>query len=303
LDIVERPNPDVGAANVLLGQVAPHEHTNPAHQHQFDTMEQQYEASTLGMWVFLIQEIMFFGGMFVAYLVYRWKFADTWGLASSTLNVILGAINTAVLIGSSLTMALAVNFAQLGRKVALIACILATMGLGFVFLGIKAVEYHDKYVEHHVPGADFCFEAATPGGCPAEAEEKARKGEHPNPAAGETAIPESVVRAGTTQGEPGTHYEGRQGIGPIPAQGLRERSKAGAELYFSMYFLMTGMHALHMIVGIGIMVWLLRRAMRGEFNSSYYTPIENFGLYWHFVDIVWIYLFPLFYLINQHIGK
>jgi cytochrome c oxidase subunit 3 len=208
-----------------------------AHQHQFDDAAQQYEASALGMWVFLVTEIMFFGGLFTAYVAYRAAYPGVFGAASDHLDLTLGAVNTAVLIGSSLTMALAVFSAQMGRRKALVVFLLGTILLGSVFLGIKYVEYHHKFVDHLVPGAGFQFE------------------------------------------------------GPFASE---------AQIFFSFYFVMTGMHALHMVIGIGLLTTLVVMSLRGSFTAEYYTPVDVIGLYWHFVDIVWIFLFPLLYLIDRH---
>jgi cytochrome c oxidase subunit III len=220
----------------MLPESVPHH--PPALAHHFDDLGQQHEAATLGMWVFLVTEVLFFGGLFLVYSVYRSLYADAFAAASRELDVTLGAINTAVLIASSLTMALAVHAAQLGQRRALLLFLVATMALGSVFLGIKAFEYYQKFIEHHVPGPSFQFE----------------------------------------QREYFRH----------------------AQIFFSLYFLMTGLHALHMIVGFGIMAFMLRWAWKGLITAEYYSPIEISGLYWHFVDIVWIFLFPLLYLIGRH---
>jgi cytochrome c oxidase subunit 3 len=202
-------------------------------------MEQQAEASTLGMWVFLVTEIMFFGGLFMAYLVYRTQSPEGFAEASHHLNVMWGSINTLVLIVSSLTMALGVRAAQTSAPAKTQAgWIGLTMLFGLAFLGIKAVEYIDKFKHHLVPGPHFKWE-----------------GLHP----------------------------------------------AAAEMFYSLYFCMTGLHALHMVIGLGIMTWLGIMALRRTFDEDYYTPVEVAGLYWHFVDIVWIFLFPLLYLIGGHV--
>ena len=218
----------------MLPESVPH---HPALAHQFDDLAQQREAATLGMWVFLVTEILFFGGLFAVYLVYRNWYPEAFAAASHELDVTLGTINTAVLIGSSLTMALAVHAAQLGRRRQLLAFLVVTMILGAVFLGIKGVEYQHKFHEHHVPGLSFVFEA------------------------------------------------------PHAPQ---------AEIFFSLYFVMTGLHALHMVIGLGIMAVMLWLAWGGSITPEYYSPVEISGLYWHFVDIVWIFLFPLLYLIGRH---
>jgi cytochrome c oxidase subunit 3 len=214
-----------------------HTEAHPLLAHHFETLDQQREASSLAMWVFLVTEIMFFGGLFLAYVVYRSLFPNVFIAGSHHLDIRLGGINTAILIGSSLTMALAVRGAQLGNRRSLTLFIVLTMILGLAFLGIKVVEYHDKWVHHLIPGPHF-------------------------------------------------HMEG---------QYARE-----VQIFYSLYFAMTGLHATHMIVGIGIILWLLPACIRGRYGPDYYHPIECFGLYWHFVDIVWIFLFPLLYLIGRH---
>ncbi len=205
---------------------------------QFDTPEQQKETSTFGMWVFLVTEVMFFGGLFLAYTIYRNAYPTVFGMASTSLNAMIGALNTAVLLCSSFTTELAVRSAQLGKRKALVIFLILTMLLGLVFLGVKAFEWNEKFVEHHVPGTSF-------------------------------------------------HFEGAAEQGP-------------AQLFFSLYFAMTGLHALHMVVGVGILSWLLYHAVRGRFTAHYMTPVDIAGLYWHFVDIIWIFLFPLLYLIDRH---
>ena len=222
--------------------------------HQFDDLDQQHDAGSFGMWVFLVTEIMFFGGLFSAYTVYRSLYLEGFVAGSHILNIKLGATNTAVLIASSLTMAMAVHAAQKGKQKALMTFVLLTMLLGMVFLGIKYVEYHDKYVEHLIP----CESQA----CSNLGLEFAPEGEALQPIQRQHA--------------------------PLPH----------VEIYFCFYFFMTGMHALHMVIGLGIMTYLLLMARRGKFTARYYAPVEVGGLYWHFVDIVWIFLFPLLYLIG-----
>ena len=209
----------------------------PAFAHHFDDAVQQHEASTLGIWVFLVTEIMFFGGLFLAYIEYRVEYPSVFAHASAELDFWLGTINTAVLLTSSLTMALAVRSAQTGKRRLLLICLVLTIVLGTTFLGIKGVEYAHKFEEHFVPGPGFQFPYADP---------------------------------------------------------------RPAEIFFSLYFAMTGLHAVHMIIGVGLLGWLLVQARRGRFGPAYYTPVEVSGLYWHFVDIVWIFLYPLLYLIPRH---
>lgn len=216
--------------------------------HHFDNMEQQREAGTVGMWTFLVTEIMFFGGMFMAYMLYRALNPEAFAVASHTLSIGLGATNTAVLIISSLTMALAVYSAQTGNRRMLMTFLVVTMALGLTFLVIKGFEYHDKFVEGHVPGAHFNVEEFA-------------KGEHGNP----------------------------------PVDPMR------AQMFFVIYFALTGVHALHMIVGFGILSVILYFAYKNKYSPEYYSHVELAGLYWHFVDIVWIFLFPLLYLIGRHV--
>ena len=214
---------------------------NPhALQHQFENPEQQKDASTIGMWTFLLTEIMFFGGMFLAYFAYRHAYPVAFASASNKTNLWIGATNTTVLICSSLTMAMGVHFAALGKRRLLVLCLILTLLLGGVFLGVKGYEYHDKFVHNEVPGLHFDCE-----GC---------------------------------QDAPHT------------------------PLFFSLYFGMTGLHAAHMVIGVGVLLVLIWQAWKGRFTPDWYTPIENFGLYWHFVDIVWIFLFPLLYLIDRSGG-
>ena len=216
------------------------QHHHPALAHHFDSLEQQAEASLLGMWVFLVTEILFFGGALMAYMVYRSMYPDAFAYASSEIAILPGAINTAVLILSSLTMALAVHGTQTGERQKVMFFIVVTMILGAAFLGIKGYEYHEKYLEGHIPGfgLEFRFE------------------------------PE---------------YQ------------------RNAQIFFSIYFVLTGLHALHMIVGLGLMTWMFMWVKKGVVTSEYSNPIEVVGLYWHFVDIVWIFLFPLLYLIGRHV--
>ena len=207
-------------------------------KHHFATPEQQMDADTLGMWTFLITEVLFFGGMFASYAVYRNMYYGAFASTSRYMDVTLGAANTAVLICSSLTMAMSVRAAQLSKRTELIRYLILTIIFGTAFLGVKAFEYHSKYVEHLIPGLGFQYE----------------------------------------------HFP---------------QYEHNAQILFFLYFAMTGMHAVHMIVGLGLLAWLVWGAYRNKFNSFYFSPVEMIGLYWHFVDIVWIFLFPLLYLIGD----
>jgi len=202
--------------------------------HQFDDLEQQHESASLGMWAFIATEVMFFGGLFMAYIAYRYSYPDAFAAASRRLEELLGGINTAVLLTSSLTMALAVHAAQTGRRKPLVAFLLITLLLGVVFMGSKALEYYHEYEEGLVPAFNFTYAGAD-----------AQK----------------------------------------------------VQLFFVLYFLMTGLHAIHLTIGIGVILVLALLAWRGRFPPEHATPVEIVGLYWHFVDIVWVFLFPLLYLI------
>ena len=211
--------------------------------HQFEDLAQQQDADSLGIWLFLVTEIMFFGGMFASYAIFRWLYFAAFEGGSHILDVRLGAANTIVLLGSSLTMALAVRSAQTGNRRTLILFLILTIILGGMYLGVKAYEYDQKFVEHVVPALDWAPEG--------------------------------------------------QALAYLAPGGLDH-----AQLYFFFYFAMTGLHALHMIIGIGLLLWLVLRARKGNFTPHYFAPVEVVGLYWHFVDIVWIFLFPLLYLIG-----
>jgi cytochrome c oxidase subunit 3 len=199
---------------------------------QFDNIEQQHEADKLGMWIFLATEVMFFGGLFLAYTVYRFTYGHVFAQASRHLSDICGGTNTAVLLLSSLSMALAVRAAELGRQKQLVRLLLATAVFGIVFMAIKGFEYHKDYVDHLVPALNFEWD------------------------------------------------------GP---------DRGNAEIFFWIYFAMTGLHAIHVTVGIVILLVMAFLGKRGKFARNY-MPIEVAGLYWHFVDIVWVFLFPLLYL-------
>jgi cytochrome c oxidase subunit III len=237
-----------------------HHHVSlPQLRHHFETEEQQREAGTFGMWLFLLTEIMFFGGLFFAYLLYRNWYNPAFVAASNQLSIPLGTVNTAVLITSGFFMALGVWAAEVRKQGLLVLFLILTTLSGLVFLGVKYFEYKEKWEKNHIPGAHFDIS------------------EFVNP--------------------PLNPKTGKPSEEPLPPDMAKK-----TQVFFSLYFAMTGMHALHMIIGIALLFWLTWRARRGDFSSGYVAPIENFGLYWHFVDIVWIFLFPLLYLINRHPG-
>ncbi len=242
--------PDAAAASSSALAVPPgsatHSEPRPAmhlHQHQFDDLAQQTDAARLGMWLFLATEVLFFGGLFAAYTAYRYVYPHAFADASRHLSVLFGTLDTAVLLTSSLTMALAVFASQnmgdsaeerrqAGRKIAGLLVLTAALGAGFLVL--HAYEYYTDWVEHHVPGRSFHWEGADAG---------------------------------------------------------------HAHLFFLIYFLLTGLHSLHVAIGVGLLGFMAVLAWRGRFSREYHNPIEITGLYWHFVDMVWVFLFPLLYLI------
>ncbi len=216
-------------------------HASSALAHQFEDLQQQRDSASLGMWVFLATEVMFFGGLFAGYTIYRNLYLPFFEVGSHLLNVKIGALNTAVLIGSSLSMAMGVRAAQMGKRNVLVACLILTMILGLIFVGVKLnFEWRQDWIEGLVPGLNFTHE--------------------------------------------------------FPHMTLQDSRHV--ELFFFFYFSMTGVHALHMIVGVGVLAVLVVQAMRGQYGPDRYNMVEGLGLYWHFVDIVWIFLFPLLYLIG-----
>lgn len=205
---------------------------------QFSTPEQQRETASIGMWVFLITEVMLFGGLFTAFTVYRLSHPMAFDAGSAHMEFLIGGINTGVLICSSFTMALAVHSAETGKENRVMLFLLATMVIGAIFLALKFTEYYLHFQDHKVPALWF-------------------------------------------------EYSGPQA--PY------------VQMFFVFYFLMTGLHALHMTIGIGILSALLFRTLLGSFSAEYYTPLELGGLYWHFIDIVWVFLYAIFYIPGLHV--
>ncbi|MGZ5095017.1 MAG: cytochrome c oxidase subunit 3 family protein [Burkholderiales bacterium] len=202
----------------------------------FDSVERQSDAARLGMWIFLSTEILFFGPLFLGYVYGRLHFPDAFTAASRHTDVLLGTINTAVLLTSSFTMALAVESRRAGEVRLARMMLVLTAALGSVFLVIKGVEYAKDWHEHLVPGIRFTFDA--------------------------------------------------QHVG-------------GAELFFYLYFVMTGLHALHLMVGILIVLTMAALLMRDRVQAAASERVEIAGLYWHFVDVIWIFLYPILYLLGR----
>jgi cytochrome c oxidase subunit III len=294
-------------------------HDHPPYQkHYFESMVQQNQASMMGIWLFMAQEIMFFGGLFGAYTAYRYTYPAAYAASAETLDVFLGFMNTLVLIGSSYTVVLMVHAAREGKKNAMAIWMVATMILGAAFLGVKVVEYKAKFDHKLVPGKHFDdhyvvasmikddkavekmsrfpengwvrdYQAARAGAADHSGDHAEEPGSNTTHGKGDTH--EKKDGAHGAKGDSGDHSGDAH---PVPAGA---KAPKGTPLYFALYFAMTGTHALHMIIGEGIAIWLLICILRGRFSPAYHPQIEYFGLYWHFVDIVWIFLFPLLYLI------
>jgi len=300
-------------------------HAHPPNlAHHFDTPEQQVASGKLGMWIFLATEILLFGGLFCAYAVYRGMHPEIFNYAHLYLSKELGGINTIVLLTSSLTMAWGVRAAQLGQKKVLVWMLSLTLAFAVMFLGIKFVEYKAKWEEGLLPGKRFHPTApphvndgkaaepghhdlqekvlpVVPGGAPAAPPTAA-----PPLAAPATAAPaEATAVPGPKPGDESSLIKpaaaGPSGLatGEVPPLGAsRNAVPKNVQIFFGIYFMMTGLHALHVIAGMGVIGWLLKRALRGEFSPAYFAPVDLGGLYWHLVDLIWIFLFPLMYLIH-----
>lgn len=277
-------------------------------------MGQQEESVSIGMWMFLVQEIMFFGGLFTVYLVFRSKYPMAFAAGSNHLDAFLGGANTLVLIVSSLTMALTVYFAQKGNRNMQVILIVLTMIFGATFLGVKTVEYTDKYNHGLVPvtgwnkrvkedaHAEHAEAAEKPCYEQGHNEGKAEEHKYVNPHGEFQWADCSLAKLAqdhnylTSAEKIGYFVKDENNEPRIDANKFRDKVR----IFFWIYFVMTGLHALHMVVGLGLMTWLLWTAFKGNYNAEYYMPVEMSGLYWHFVDIVWIFLFPLLYLLGRH---
>jgi cytochrome c oxidase subunit 3 len=302
-----------------------HGHGHSPHlAHHFDSMAQQFDSAKLGMWLFLATEVLFFGGLFVAYGILRLRFPEVFSYASHYLDTIMGGINTCVLILSSLTMALAVRCAQTNNRKGLIICLVLTFMGAIGFLVIKYFEYTHKIREHLVWGTTFYV---PPEEHMDAAEKKALLTAPAAPSAAITvndpapfAIPELAAKPAVdasaikpaskgptgiakASGAPAAHegHDAAPGHAEAahPSLHLEDpRMPANTHLFFAIYYAMTGLHGIHVIVGMIVIGWLIRRAWRGDFSSENFTAVDTGGLYWHIVDLIWIFLFPLFYLIH-----
>jgi cytochrome c oxidase subunit 3 len=332
-------NSDVDHAG---GEMDPHGH-DPYLAHHFETSRQQFDAGKLGMWLFLITEVLFFGGLFVAYAVYRSNHPEVFIDAHKYLDKVLGGFNTIVLLFSSLTMAWGVRCAQLGQRRGLVWCLTLTLVCASLFLGVKAVEYAHKWDLGLYWGAAFAplavdaphgeaahgpwlwylsIPAALAAlGCGVLAFISRMRRRHQaatvafcltltalaffvgiGAGKGVPAITGALFSPGDSPAHAAVHQP--LDVPPPPAEQLVIRdpdAMPGVSLlpiFFSIYYLMTGIHAVHILAGMGVIAWILARATRGEFNAQYFSPVDFTGLYWHLVDLIWIYLFPLLYLIH-----
>ncbi len=301
-----------------------HSHHHPPHlEHHYDTPAQQFESGKMGMWIFLVTEILLFGGLFCAYAVYRANHPEIFIYAHKYLDVPLGALNTVVLIFSSLTMAMAVRSAQLSQQKALVILLSITLLCGFIFLGVKAVEYNHKWKHglkwgklydpdlHSLDGheteqshdvANAKVEQSLTQSGEGIDHEQSENEEKQEPQQGEMSSATGTIEKATAEKsliEPSA--VGPKGLASEYDEEFYSRVQDVPEnvhLFFGIYFVMTGLHALHVIVGMGTIGWILRRSIQGHFSSEYFTPVDLTGLYWHLVDLIWIYLFPLLYLIH-----
>ncbi len=243
-----------------------HDHggDHPPHlKHYFISSEQQFDAAKLGMWLFLVTEILLFGGMFVAYGIYRSMYPELFVEASTQLNTVMGGINTLVLLASSLTVAWAIRCAQTDNQRGLFWNLVATVCLAGVFMVIKYFEYTHKFHLGIFPGSHYTFFAE-----------------------------------GTPFTLPGVEAAAEHGGGHHIPEGELPLTNQRAGLFFSIYYVMTGIHGIHVLIGMIAISTLAVKAWKGKYSSAWYTPVENVGLYWHVVDIIWIFLFPLMYLIS-----
>jgi len=209
--------------------------TSAAVAEQFDDMPQQLEAATLGMWTFLATEILFFGALFLSYIIYRHTYWEAFAAAARHTKILHGTINTVLLLTSSFTMSLGIHAAQRGRNRPLLCFLLLTIFLGCCFLAVKGLEYKSDIAEHLVPGKHFQHD--------------------------------------------------------LPIQ---------AQIFWFLYWMMTGVHSLHLIAGIGVLTVIAGMAARRKFSVEYHNPVIISGLYWHFVDVIWVWLYALLYLVNRH---
>ena len=309
----------------------PHHDRAPHVAHHFESAEQQYASAKIGMWVFLATELLMFGGLFCAYSVYRHNHPEVFEYAHRYLDLFWGAFNTVVLITSSLTMAWGVRLAQLGKTRGLVICLALTLLGGVGFMIVKSIEYSHKYHEHVWIGSGNQYSKIYNGPKIETGPTSGQHSESPRMTQGERDAVHDVAQM-KKQTAPTSRPAGQPWIDPnagtadearikptqfvpaglstaMAAQHSDERHHATFEelpqlekdrvaTFFSIYFLMTGLHGLHVLIGMGLITWILLRALKNEFGPKYFTPVDLVGLYWHLVDLIWIFLFPLLYLIH-----
>jgi cytochrome c oxidase subunit 3 len=300
------------------------EHHDPYLAHHFETPAQQFATGKLGMWVFLATEVLMFSGLFCAYAVYRANNPEVFYYGAKFLDSTLGGINTIVLICSSLTMAWAVRAAQQAQKQLLCILLALTILGGFGFMGIKYVEYSQKWQKGLLPGEHFTYDPDAYHGDhgkadqadPAHDDQDAgtdedaaddTNGEGGEATDGPSMLPEGVESMDDATTDPLAEQtliqgptDGPHGLAMIETEEQHhdEEVQEKVKLFFAVYFVMTGLHGIHVVVGMGLITWILIRAARGTFGPRYFLPVDLVGLYWHLVDLIWIFLFPLLYLIH-----
>ena len=290
-----------------------HGHAHHPHQaHHWDTMRQQFEAGKLGMWLFLATEVLLFGGLFCAYFIYRAHHPELFEYGHHALDWKMGTLNTVVLLISSLTMALGVRAAQVGNKKQLQAMLVITLLCAGGFMVVKYFEYTAKIEKGYLLGDKFNYKKVN------EKERKARDKEHagdketPQTVFAESVVPvvvpaEQSAFKDAADGPSGLSAE-MSAVPSADAHGGAEHKDHGhglptegrprnIHIFFSLYFMMTGLHGIHVLIGMAVIAWLLVICRDGRFGPTYFTPVEVGGLYWHLVDLIWIFLFPLLYLI------
>lgn len=289
---------------------------HPFLAHHFETPAQQFDSGKLGMWLFLATEVLFFGGLFAAYAVLRFRSPEVFAYSAEYLDTILGGVNTAVLIASSLTMALAVRFAQTDKIRAMLVCLVLTFMGAVGFMVIKYFEYTSKIRDNMVWGATFytppdeqvriAVNTPPPEAAPAAATFESVALRDAAPATSMFAMPpaESSVIARAPRGPSGLAEPTGRVPDPVPVYEPASRHLEDPKMpvnthqFFAIYYAMTGLHGIHVVIGMIVIGWLFWRGLKGHFGSKYYTPVDLGGLYWHVVDLIWIFLFPLFYLIH-----
>ena len=301
----------MGQSADITAEHAEHGHDHlPNLAHHFDTPPHQFQAEKLGMWLFLATEILFFGGLFCAYAVFRARHPEIFIAGHHHLNPVLGGINTAVLIASSFTMAWAVRAAQLSQKKLLITLLSLTLLGAFGFMGIKFIEYKQKWEHGLMPGPAWNPQENAGEHADAAAEPHAAADQHavespgePQAASPNDTAPVAAAKPAILGIEPSTALAAAAGPAGALAPGEQltrtaEQHQGDVNVFFGIYFAMTGLHAFHVLAGIVVIGWLILRSINGDFGAEYYAPVDCVGLYWHVVDLIWIFLFPLLYLIH-----